>query len=182
MRREGRAGPEHPAEERDGPGSYLLVRVDDRLLHGQVVLGWGQFLSPRAYLIVDDLVAADPWEREAFAAAAPPGAAVRVLSLEAFVGGEARDQAAEGTVVLLRGLPQLAELVARGFRSRAGINLGGLHARSGSREILPYVHLTCEDEALLGALLEAGVEIYAQDLPGSARWEGEALRKRAARR
>ncbi len=166
----------------DPAGAYLLVRVDDRLLHGQVVLGWGQILAPRAYLIVDDQAAADPWEREAFASAAPPGIELRVLGLEPFARGEANDLAAEGTVVLVRGLPQLAELTARGFRSRAGINLGGLHARAGSREILPYVHVTPEDERLLTSLLAAGVALYAQDLPGAARYEGEALLRKLAPR
>jgi mannose/fructose/N-acetylgalactosamine-specific phosphotransferase system component IIB len=159
-----------------------MVRVDDRLLHGQVVLGWGQILAPRAYLIADDQAATDPWEREAFASAAPPGVELRVLGLEAFARGEANDLAAEGTVVLVRGLPQVAALVARGFRPRAGVNLGGLHARGGSREILPYVHLTPGDEQLLASLLAAGVSVYAQDLPGSARYEGEALRRKLARR
>jgi mannose/fructose/N-acetylgalactosamine-specific phosphotransferase system component IIB len=165
-----------------GVSRYLLVRVDDRLLHGQVVLGWGQVLAPRAYLIVDDEVASDAWEREAFLAAAPPGAELRVLGLEAFGAGTTGDWPTEGTVVLLRGLPELKELVARGFRPEGGVNLGGLHARPGSREILPYVHLTAEDEAILTALLDAGVPLFAQDLPGSARLDGPALRRELTRR
>jgi mannose/fructose/N-acetylgalactosamine-specific phosphotransferase system component IIB len=165
------------AAQGGGTPIYLLVRVDDRLLHGQVVLGWGQVLAPRAYLIVDDGVASDPWEREAFLAAAPPGARLRVLGLEAFGAGTGGDWVTEGTVVLLRGLPQLRQLVAQGFRPAGGVNLGGLHARVGSREILPYLHLTAADEADLCALLDAGLALYAQDLPGSVRVEGQALRR-----
>ncbi len=166
----------------EGGGSgYLLVRVDDRLLHGQVVLGWGQRLAPRAYVIVDDDAAGDPWEREAFVAAAPPDAQVRVLGLAAFGAGSGGEWPTEGTVVLLRGLGQLRRLIGRGFRPAGGVNLGGLHARPGSREVLPYLHLTAEDEADLIALLDEGLALYAQDLPGSARWEGPALRRALAR-
>jgi len=161
---------------------YLLVRVDDRLLHGQVVLGWGQVLAPRAYLIVDDDVAADPWEREAFVAAAPPDARLHVLGLEAFSAGPGGEWSPEGAVVLLRGLAPLRKLAARGFRPAGGVNLGGLHARPGSREILPYLHLTADDEADVTALLAAGIALFAQDLPGSARLDEGALRRAIARR
>ncbi|MCK4303794.1 MAG: PTS sugar transporter subunit IIB [Candidatus Eisenbacteria sp.] len=155
--------------------TFLLVRVDDRLLHGQVVYGWGQMISPRKYLIADDEVAADEWECEAFRSAAPPDVTVEVISLSAFAEAWVSLPDPSGTVVLLRGLPGLERLVKARFKVAAGVNLGGLHARPGTREILPYLHLTKDDEQLLRELLHNGYPLYAQDLPTSPRHGSKKL-------
>ena len=44
--------------------TLVLNRIDDRLIHGQVVVGWGQPLDVRFIVLVDDLVAASDWEKE----------------------------------------------------------------------------------------------------------------------
>ena len=43
-----------------------LYRIDDRLIHGQVVVGWGQPLELRFIVLVDDDVAASEWEQELY--------------------------------------------------------------------------------------------------------------------
>lgn len=147
--------------------TFLLVRVDDRLLHGQVVFGWGRELNPSAYLIVDDLVAADPWERDAFATAAPPGAPVTIIDLKQFISSWRTWPDGTETVVLLRSLAPLAVLVAAGFAPTSPVNLGGLHASSNSRELLSFLHLTTEDESILTDLIRSGFPLEARDLPGT---------------
>lgn len=153
---------------------YALVRVDDRLLHGQVVFGWGQALFPRTYLIVDDQVATDPWEREAFQLAAPEEVGVRILACEEFLRApDAEDPG--GTVLLLRDLTTLRRLVAAGFRPPGGVNLGGIHAREGSHEFLSYLHLMPAEVGVLKEFLTAGYPVYAQDLPTSSRHDASQL-------
>ena len=49
-----------------------LYRIDDRLIHGQVVVGWGQPLNARFLILVDDLVASSDWEKELYRMAVPP--------------------------------------------------------------------------------------------------------------
>jgi len=44
--------------------SIALYRIDDRLIHGQVVVGWGQRLNVGFIVLVDDAVRASPWEQE----------------------------------------------------------------------------------------------------------------------
>lgn len=157
------------------------MRVDDRLLHGQVVFGWGSRLRPQRYLIVDDRVAGDAWEREAYELAAPAGAQVAVFAIAAFAEAwrvEARGAAA---IVLLAGIAELARLCDAGFSPEGGINLGGVHASAGSREVLSYLHLLADEEAALQRLLAAGQTLYAQDLPESRRHDAAALRALLAR-
>lgn len=154
---------------------FLLVRVDDRLLHGQVVYGWGGPLQPRRYLIVDDRAAADPWEREAYTSSAV-GAPVEVAELDRFARDWRATREAAATIVLLRELADVRRLWAAGFRPENGINLGGIHARAGTHPHLAFIHLTAAEETILGELLAEGCDLYAQELPGSARYGVETLR------
>ena len=49
-----------------------LFRIDDRLIHGQVVVGWGQPLDLTFIVLVDDEVASSEWEQELYRMGVPP--------------------------------------------------------------------------------------------------------------
>ena len=155
---------------------FLLVRVDDRLLHGQVVYGWAAELAPRGYMLVDDRAASDPWEAEAYQAAVAGEVPVEIRGLAAFACSWRETHDAEGTIVLLRDLVSLRWLFDRGFRPAGEINIGGVRGGPGSRELLPFLLLSEADQEILADLLRGGCPLYAQELPGAARHGGEALR------
>ena len=52
--------------------SLLLYRIDDRLIHGQVVIGWGRPLDVGFIALVDDQVAASDWEQDLYRMGVPP--------------------------------------------------------------------------------------------------------------
>src|ERR1041385_5266246 len=53
--------------------TLVLYRIDDRLIHGQVVVGWGQPLNVAFIVLVNDEVAASEWEQELYRMGVPPG-------------------------------------------------------------------------------------------------------------
>ena len=63
--------------------SLSLVRLDDRLIHGQVVVGWGRALKAEQILLIDDRVAADEWEQEIYRMGLPPEIDVEFCSVDA---------------------------------------------------------------------------------------------------
>lgn len=143
----------------------LLTRLDERLIHGQVVLGWGSQLQPDRYLVVDDDLAGSDWEQELYRLGA--GDTEVVFSTVA----EARERLAEWrasplrSVLLVRHVAILGELAAGGLFRSQPINLGGLHHGSGRRQVLAYLHLSEADVAGLTALEAEGAQVWAQDLP-----------------
>lgn len=157
-----------------GVTEYRWVRVDDRLLHGQVALGWGRALDPEAFLIVDDGVASDPFVASLFEVALPEGTRLVVLDSERFLAGGDSGLSPERTILLIRSLSQLRSLCERGFRPRE-VNLGGIHHRAGARRFLDYLFLTDEECEALRWLLAQGVVLFAQDLPSSPRRSAEGL-------
>lgn len=146
--------------------SWILHRVDDRLIHGQVVLAWGQRLRPARIFIVDDATAASAWERELLESAAP-GIEVRVWNLADAVTGYAGEAAAPGDAFLLvRDLGTAAALAEAGVPIPA-FNLGGIHYAPGRTKINEYLYFGDADRAAARRLLARGIGLEAQDVPAS---------------
>jgi mannose/fructose/N-acetylgalactosamine-specific phosphotransferase system component IIB len=148
--------------------SIVLCRIDDRLIHGQVVIGWGRPLGINQIILVDDEVAASAWEQELYRMAVVPDIEVRFVTV-----AEATAQLPQWQSNGKRGLVLTGDLDTMAALHDASpdivhrINLGGIHHRPGRRERLPFVYLTDQELRTLTSLEERGAVITAQDLPTS---------------
>jgi len=147
-----------------------LLRVDERLIHGQVTLGWGERIRPTRYVVVDDRLVRSDWERELYSLGIPPGTDSEFLDVE---GARERlpawKSSDERVVVVTRDLDHMFRLAAAGALRGTSVNLGGIHHAAGRRERLSYLFLDRADEERVRGLAAEGVEVVAQDLPSSAR-------------
>jgi mannose/fructose/N-acetylgalactosamine-specific phosphotransferase system component IIB len=146
--------------------AIVLCRVDDRLLHGQVVLGWGQPLGIDQIILVDDQVSTSEWEQDLYRMSVTPNIEVRFVSVAEATGHLAEWQGNGRRGLLLTGdVETMAALYAADPVTLHHINLGGIHHRAGRRERLPYLYLTDEELRSLEELEAKGADITAQDLP-----------------
>lgn len=163
----------------------LLYRVDERLIHGQVVLGWGAQLRPERYVVIDDEIAKADWEQELYRLALPAGPtapSAEFVSVDhAAERLETWNEETARTVVLLRGLESVLSLAQAGSLHGQTINLGGLHYAPGRKEVLPYLHFAEADVERIRWLDQAGVAIEARDLPSATRMSGQDLVRRGRR-
>jgi mannose/fructose/N-acetylgalactosamine-specific phosphotransferase system component IIB len=144
-----------------------LVRVDDRLIHGQVVLGWSRALKPDRIVVANDRIAANQWERKFYTASVPPHIKVSFLSIdETTVELLNNLYKNESVLMLFESVRDIHALIQKGVRIDK-VNVGGLHYRRGAEELLPYVFVTEEDKVLLRELVKSGVTLLAQDIPGN---------------
>lgn len=154
----------------------VLFRVDERLIHGQVVVGWGGPLHADRIVVVDDELAASPWEQELYCLGVPPEIEARFASV-----ADARAQlgawAAGGhrTIVLVRDVATAARMAAGGLLNGVEVNLGGVHHREGRTALLPYLHLTPAELTALGEIDASGASVSARDLPAARRIPLEEL-------
>ena len=144
-----------------------LMRIDDRLIHGQVVVGWGQPLDIGFIVLVDDEVASSDWEQELYRMGVPPEMDVIFASVsEAGEQLSAYEKDPRRGIVLTGDIDSMRRLVeANGHVKR--VNLGGIHHRGGRVQRLRYVFLTPGEEKELRALAARGIEITAQDVPSA---------------
>jgi mannose/fructose/N-acetylgalactosamine-specific phosphotransferase system component IIB len=144
-----------------------LHRIDDRLIHGQVVVGWGQPLELRFLVLVDDEVANSEWEQELYRMGVPPDMRVEFVSVERAIARYTEFAADPQPGMLLTGdIDTMARLCA-GVPALRRVNLGGIHHRAGRTQKLRYVFLTPGEESALRSLALTGVEISAQDVPAA---------------
>lgn len=146
--------------------TLALCRVDDRLVHGQVVIGWGRPLAAKFIVLVDDGVRASGWEQDLYRMAVPEGVEVMFANtLEAAhaLAGWAADP--RPGILLTGDLQTMAALHHAAPDLVHRINLGGIHHRADRHERLRYIYLSADEEALLATLRGEGAEITAQDLP-----------------
>lgn len=156
--------------------SLVLCRVDDRLVHGQVVIGWGRPLGATEVILVDDAVAASPWEQDLYRMATPSGLTVRFATTAEAVRELPAWQAGGDRTILLTGdLATMASLREAHPEIVTRINLGGIHHRNGRDEHLRYLYLDEAEVALVRRLAEGGAEILAQDLPTTRAVRPDAL-------
>jgi PTS system mannose-specific IIB component/fructoselysine and glucoselysine-specific PTS system IIB component len=146
--------------------SVELFRIDDRLIHGQVVVGWGQPLDIGFIVLVDDNVAASDWEQELYRMGVPPEMEVYFHSAADAIA-EMPKYAADSRrgIVLTGDIATMQRLVDGGVVD--AVNLGGIHSRPGRVQRLRYVFLSPDEESQLRALASDGVKVSAQDVPGA---------------
>lgn len=148
--------------------SLELYRIDDRLIHGQVVVGWGQPMGVGFIVLVDDQVAASDWEQELYRMGVPPGLQVYFDTTNAAIVAipDYRADPRPG-ILLTPDIATMRKLVDAGVIE--SVNVGGLHHRAGRSQKLRYVFLTDEEEAELRAIDNKGVPVFGQDVPGAER-------------
>lgn len=154
----------------------VLLRVDERLIHGQVVVGWGGPLHADRIVVVDDDIAASPWEQELYCLGVPPEMEASFASV-----ADARPRLAgwrdggHRVIVLVRDVGTALRLAEGGLLRGDEVNLGGIHHAEGRERVLPYLHLDDGDRETLRRIADTGALVSARDLPASKRVTLEEL-------
>jgi len=130
------------------------------------VIGWGQPLGVELIVLVDDQVAASPWEQELYRMGVAPGVELRFVSVHEAAAHLAEwDAGVRRGIVLTGSLEAMTALYVAMPALVRHINVGGVHHRPGRRERLPYLYLTDDELGSLRAIAASGAVVTAQDLP-----------------
>ncbi|HET9728693.1 MAG TPA: PTS sugar transporter subunit IIB [Gemmatimonadaceae bacterium] len=146
--------------------TLLLYRIDDRLLHGQVVVGWGQPLDIDFIVLVDDTVATSDWEQELYRMGVPPEMQVHFLTVDDAIAAIPKYRADTRRGLLLTGDIETMRRIVDGAGIGA-VNIGGIHSGAARVQKLRYVFLSPDEENQLRELAARGVKVTAQDVPGA---------------
>jgi galactosamine PTS system EIIB component len=146
--------------------SWLNQRVDDRLIHGQIVVAWGTALRFERIYVVDDQVAASPWERDLLVSSAPD-AEVRVLTVAEAAAAWAAERGQQGGAMLVLRDLRIARALVEAGADVPAFTLGGLHYAPGKTKIAEYLYLDDADREDARALLGRGVKLEVQDVPAT---------------
>jgi len=143
-----------------------LVRVDNRLLHGQILETWVPRLGIDEVVVADDEAAASDLARAAMTLCVPPELPARIQPV-ADVDWRKLAEGRRRVLVLVRDVGALAAAHAAGLvpAQAARVNLGNLHFSEGRRPVTPSVFLSDADLDALRRLAADGFEIEARAIP-----------------
>jgi len=147
----------------------ILYRVDDRLVHGQVVEGWVPHLKAEELAVISDEIAADELRTAIMRFATPEDVDLKIMTVEAACAYMPEAEASGKRVLLL--LPGLAEALALtgcGVKIPS-LNIGGMHFSAGKNlSIGKAIFLSDEDCSALRRLSSSGVVIEGRGVPSDS--------------
>jgi mannose/fructose/sorbose-specific phosphotransferase system IIB component len=143
-----------------------MIRIDERLIHGQVTMGWARTSSANLILAVNDLVAEDPFQKKLMMLAAPVGATVEIYSVDEVVEKLNANAWPNATILLLLRNPvDMLRLVEKGIQVKK-VNVGGVRSPEAKIKLTKEVSATPLELEAWKKLDEHGIRIEIQWVPG----------------
>ena len=151
-----------------------LLRVDHRLLHGQVVVSWFDNVGANTILVANDVVANDEFRKSAIRLAKPENAKLVMKSID-----DSIDAINSGVtdkyqmLVVVESVGDAEKLIRGTQRQITSLNLGGTKPREGTKNYSKTINLTDLEADLLAGLQQDGVEVYIQQIPSESKQKFE---------
>ncbi len=147
--------------------NVVACRVDERLVHGQIMTSWAKRLQLKRIVVVDDAVAKDDFMCAVLSMSAPAGVAIDILSVADAAEKVKGDAGDEKTMLLFKGPAaalELARALAGTPQALRELNLGNLGSGPGRTELTKRVFLSAEERGQVRELQGLGVRVYLQML------------------
>ncbi|AIY84623.1 PTS system sorbose subIIB component family protein [Clostridium baratii str. Sullivan] len=143
----------------------IHIRIDDRLIHGQVAARWSTGLGASRIMVANDEVAADEMQKGILRMVAPPGIATSIISKEKAATNILAEKYANQKVLLVLKSPKDAlDLMDRGLEIKE-INVGNMAKRDNTVQIKKSLSITKEEFEDFKELMNRGVRLTARMVP-----------------
>lgn len=151
-----------------------MMRVDDRLIHGQVAVMWTKELGIERIIVASDQVAANSIQVSALKMAAPAGVKAAILSIEKAAGILNDPRSAGMKILVISNTPEDLLKVAQQITEKPVLNVAnygriGGGSLSEKTKVSESVYVTEHDREVLKQIQELGIEIIHQPLPSDTR-------------
>lgn len=163
----------------DGHIKIAHVRVDTRLLHGQVATTWTKTVSPDRIIVVSDGVAHDQLRKTMIEQAAPPGVPANVVPISKMIEVTKDPRFGATKAMLLFENPQDLLAAIEGGVDIKEANIGSMAHSVGKVVVTNAIAMDNADVETLEALHSKGVALEARKVPSDSPISYEDLIKKA---
>jgi len=143
----------------------VLTRIDDRLIHGQVITAWVRVVKANKILIVDNDVYADSFLANVLKMAAPPGIEVIILDQTKAVEYLKEDGSNNDKIFILVKTPDTVYRLIQGGVSLKEVNLGGMGAKVGRKRFYKNISISDDEKETFKKIIESGTKVYIKIVP-----------------
>lgn len=155
--------------------NIVLARVDNRLVHGQIVVYWSKEVMPDRLAIIDEGIAKDADMKMIYKLAAPKNYKMSILPPQKFIDNlNAGKYGTEKILVLFKSIEGAAEAIRQGLKVDS-LQLGNCPRTEKTFALCDYIFVTDRDFELLKEMHDAGQKIYIQGTPSDRKLEFEGV-------
>jgi mannose/fructose/N-acetylgalactosamine-specific phosphotransferase system component IIB len=158
--------------------AIVQARIDNRLVHGQILSAWVPALRADALVVLDDEAAGNELLQSAMEIAIPPGVSFSVASVDQAAKALGRLPGSAKAIVLVRGVDDAAR-IAPGTGGLSRWTLGNVHFAAGRLPVSQAVFLSRDELATLERLERSGLQVELKTLPRDASVPLSEVRARA---
>lgn len=141
-----------------------LARIDDRLIHGQVITTWVKNHDIEQVLIINDKVAGDKIQQSVLTMSAPPELKVQVFGVQKFIEILQKTEIKRRTMLLFTNSIDVNTLVENGVKIDK-LNVGGMRMQEGRKSLSRAVAVTPEEEQAFKSLIARNIPVEIQMVP-----------------
>lgn len=146
-----------------------MIRIDDRLVHGQVAVKWSKELGISRIVVVSDSIAQNEIQVSALKMAGPSGVKVAVLSLEKAIAILNDPRSEQLKILVVTNEPKYVAGLVSKLKEKPMLNMANYGRIGGSlsdkEKITETVYLSEEDKETLKEIFDAGYDFSYQPLP-----------------
>ncbi len=143
----------------------LLTRIDDRLIHGQVVVGWAQALKINHIVVINDEITGNDMQKFLFRMATPTDINLSILTVdEAAVKIDKREYDEDNTLLLAKTPADIYKLIKAGGKVPE-VNIGGMHFDNNKTQLFDAVFVDENDIKMFRELDRMGVLLEVRMVP-----------------
>lgn len=144
---------------------FVNIRIDDRLIHGQVATRWSTGLRANRIMVIDDEVASDEVQKSILRMAAPAGISTSIINEEKAINNIKAGKYENQRVLLVVKRPKvLLDLINAGLPIDQ-INVGNMSNRDNTVQVKKSVSLTSDERHDIEEIIAKGVKVTAQMVP-----------------
>lgn len=136
----------------------VLVRIDDRLIHGQVMTSWLNYTGANKIMIIDDGVAVDPFMKSVLKTCVPANVRLATFGVEKAAVRLKKGFAGDKCIVLVKYPETLHRLMKEGVLFDE-INIGGMGVSGTRTKFFRNISASEEEKKMLKEMVEAGAKI-----------------------
>ncbi|CAM2839181.1 PTS sugar transporter subunit IIB [Erysipelothrix tonsillarum] len=154
------------------------IRIDDRLLHGQVAYSWKSALNYEAIVIASDDAATNAIRKQALKLAKPDGVKLAIRSIDEAITLLNNDKLKSLKVFVVTASPLDALKLYQGIKETPTCTIGGVQMKDGRKAFAPAVYFTPEELEAMDSIVTAGISVEVKQVPDDKGKEFVDLRKK----
>jgi mannose/fructose/N-acetylgalactosamine-specific phosphotransferase system component IIB len=147
--------------------TLLMMRIDDRLIHGQVGAMWTRRLGANRIVIANDATVKDPFLSKVMKMTAPLGVKVDIFGLDDALKAMASNQYDKDKLFLLCKTPEDVLALLEGGLKVDKLNIGGMGSKPGTVQLYKNISVLPTQVETIRKIIARGVKIEIQILPDS---------------